>query len=222
MRTTDAQPRKRLPRGRAGLRHGEPSERSRVANQPKDAPNRSPNRRRMDGNTTQKESRGREALNLGLPRTLRHGRRQRQRHLGRCRHVEVETAAQPGASHVSHLVSRLASDLRVTLGRSQASTPSAAPIFTWRSRLLRASAPEGLIEDYLQGIVAVLLEAIASLRDWHIPAPRPAPGRPCGRPCRRARGSVASGRPWPPGRALVAVLGLCRSQSSPCCSPRRP
>jgi transposase len=32
---------------------------------------------------------------------------------------------------------------------------------------------------------------------------------PCGGSCRRARGTVARGQPWPPGKAFVAVLGLC-------------
>ena len=45
--------------------------------------------------------------------------------------------------------------------------------------------------------------------DWRAPAPTRALERLCGRSCRRARGTVARDRPWPPGKAFVAVLGLC-------------
>jgi len=43
-------------------------------------------------------------------------------------------------------------------------------------------------------------------RDCGAPAPTRAPERPCDGPSHEARGTVARDRPWPPGRACVAVL----------------
>ena len=46
-------------------------------------------------------------------------------------------------------------------------------------------------------------------RGWRAPTPTLAPRRPCGGPCHEARGTYVWERPWPPGRASAAVLGLC-------------